>query len=176
MTVEDIRVEPDGTVSFRTGPSSHDKRHHLVDTDETSANNYVVVPQIGPIDYPDTYDHGPAAPLPRFIRHFPEIRLDPEAPGDASRGETYCFDCSFRPWIDFGEASQATVTVIAGRRREQVPATLVDGRWRTQRALGSGESASVGRGCVMDQFGNFNGTPSAAVGADSGARATECHA
>jgi hypothetical protein len=174
ITVEDLRVEPDGTVSFETGPPSHDKRHHLVDTDESSPDNYVAVPEIGPIDYPDTYDHGPGGPLPRFIRHFPEIRLDPAAPGDFSRAETYCFDCSFRPWIDFGEAREATVTVITGGRREQVPATLVDGRWRTQRALAQGESARVGRGCVRDEFGNYNRRPSGAVGADPAAKASEC--
>jgi hypothetical protein len=174
ITVEDMRVEPDGTVSFKAGPSSSDKRHHLVDSGESSPSSYVVVPRIGPIDYPDTYDHGPGGPLPRFVRPFPEIRLDPGAPSDFSRGETYCFDCSFRPWIDFGDASEATVTVIGRRRREQVPATLVDGRWRTQRALAPGESARVGRGCVKDQFGNYNGGPSAAVGADAGASARDC--
>jgi hypothetical protein len=174
ITVEDMRVEPDGTVSFEVGPTSHDKRHHLVDTSESDPSNYVVVPDVGPIDYPDSYDHGSAGSLPRFIRSFPEIRL--AAPGDLSRRETYCFDCSFRPWIDFGEASEATVTVIARGRREQVPAALVDGRWRTSRALAPGESARVGRGCVKDEFGNYNGAPSAAVGADAGARGRECPA
>jgi hypothetical protein len=162
-----MRVEDDGTVSFKVGPRFQDKRHHLVDTNETSQSNYVVVPEIGPIDYPDTYDHGDGGPLPRFIRHFPEIRLDPAAPGDFSRGETYCFDCSFRPWIDFGDATQATVTIAWRGGREQVPATLVDGRWRTQRALAAGESARVGRGCVKDEFGNYNGSSSATVGAQT---------
>jgi hypothetical protein len=174
ITVEDLRVEDDGTVSFRVGPRSHNKRHHLVDTAEDKPENYVEVPEIGPIDYPDSYDHGEGGPLPRFIRHFPEIRRDPAAPNDYSRAETFCFDCSFRPWIDFGDAAEALVAVTGPRGTERVPATLVDGRWRTSRALAPGESARVGQGCVKDAFGNYNGAASSGVGADPDAAAPGC--
>jgi hypothetical protein len=174
IQVEDLRVEPDGTVSFRVGPRSQGKRHHLVDTDESKPENYVEVPEVGPIDYPDSYDHGEGGPLPRFIRHFPEIRLDPTAPGDFSKAETYCFDCSFRPWIDFGDAAEALVTVTGAAGTEQVAATPDGDRWRTSRALADGESARVGTGCVKDEFGNFNGEASAAVGADPAATAPAC--
>jgi hypothetical protein len=37
------------------------------------------------------------------------------------------------------------------------------GRWRTSRALGDGESAVVGSGCIQDEFGNYNGNASGGV-------------
>ena len=33
---------------------------------------------------------------------------DPAAPDDASRWEWYCLDCSFRPWLDAGDADAVT--------------------------------------------------------------------
>ncbi|HEX2232737.1 MAG TPA: hypothetical protein VHG69_05185 [Thermoleophilaceae bacterium] len=176
ITVTDIKTEDDGTVSFEAGPTSTNKRHHIVDRSEDpdpAKGNYVTAPEIGPIDYPDSYDHGQDGPLPRFVRNFPEIRLEP-GNTDPAAGETFCFDCSFRPWIDFGDASEAIVTVIGPGGSETVPASPARGRWRTSRALAPGESAVVGAGCVKDEFGNYNGAASQAVGADSSAAAVSC--
>jgi hypothetical protein len=55
--------------------------------------------EIGPIDYPDSY----ASPA-RFIGTAWTGVRDPAAPGDPDLVEWYCDTCSFRPWIDFGEA------------------------------------------------------------------------
>jgi hypothetical protein len=172
ITIDDMRIEDDGTVSFAVGPTTRNKRHHIVGRSEDpdpQKGNYVEVPEVGPIDYPDSYDHGQGGPLPRFIRNFPEIILDPAAPTDPSRGELFCFDCSFRPWIDFGDASEALVTIVRPDGGvEQVAAAKEGERWRTQRALGAGESALVGPGCVKDVFRNYNGSASAMVGAAPG--------
>jgi hypothetical protein len=161
ITVEDVKVDPDGRVSFAVGPTSRNKKHRNMD-----GGGDVIVPSVGPIDYPDSYDYGPGGPLPEFITNRPEIRLDPSARSDPSKGETYCFDCTFRPWVDAGDAVTATVTFV---RRDgstfAVPAARAGGRWRSARALAAGEAAVVGADCVRDGFGNFNGAPSARVGA-----------
>jgi len=161
ITVEDMTVDPDGHVSFTVGPTSRNKKHRNMD-----GGGDVIVPSVGPIDYPDSYDYGPGGPLPEFITNRPEIRLDPADRSDPSKGELYCFDCTFRPWIDAGDANTATVTFVApGGGLSRVPAQRAGGRWRTTRALPSGQSAVVGSDCVRDAFGNFNGAASAPVGA-----------
>jgi hypothetical protein len=169
ITVTDMRLEDDGTVSFAVGPTSRDKPHRNVDNN----NQTVIVPEVGPIDYPDSYDHGEGGPLPPFIQNRPVIKLEPGNP-DPAAGETFCFDCSFRPWIDFADATEALVTVSGAGGTEQVPATRQGDRWRTTRALGPGESARVGVGCVKDAFGNYNGAASAGVGSDPAAEAAAC--
>jgi len=140
IEVEDLRVDPGGRASFRTGPRSTRSLGELA-------------AQIGPIDYPDSY----ASPA-RFVAvQWTGVR-DPAAPGDPDRIEWYCDTCSFRPWLDFGEAVSATFTFAApdgGRRR--VEARLEGGRWTSVEALAPGERALVAPGAVRDRFGNFNG-------------------
>ena len=147
IAVEDLRRDADGRVSFRTGPRS---------TRSTDG----VTSEIGPIDYPNTYS-SPA----RFIDESYFGRRDPAAANDGSRVEWYCDACSFRPWIDFGEASTATFTFVAANgSRRKVAATLSGGRWVSKDALRSGERAFVAAGDVRDGFGNFNGKDSGSVG------------
>ena len=140
ITVEDLRVGPDGRPSFRTGPRSARALGEL------SA-------EIGPIDYPDSY----ASPA-RFVGVAWTGVRDPAAPADPGRVEWYCDTCSFRPWLDAGEAELATFTFAAadGTTR-QVEARLEGGRWTAVEPLGTGERARVERGAVRDRFGNFNG-------------------
>jgi hypothetical protein len=159
ITVEELRLDDGGKVSFRVGP-----RHRY---DVKSANQPDILgAEIGPIDYPDSYSTaGKAA----FIKNERTPMRDPAAPGDASKLEWYCFTCSFRPWIDVGDASSAVVTVVhTNGSREKVPAVLVDGRWVTERPVGSFDSAFVGAGCVVDKYGNYNGVASGAVGGGAG--------
>jgi hypothetical protein len=83
---------------------------------------------------------------------------DPAAPGDPSRVEWYCDTCSFRPWLDAGEAERAAFTFVApdGTTRS-VEAQLEGGRWTAVEPLATGERALVEPRSVRDRFGNFNG-------------------
>jgi hypothetical protein len=108
---------------------------------------------IGPIDYPDSYESEA-----RFVGVKWDAVRDPAAPNDPSRLEWYCDTCSFRPWLDSGEAERAGFTFVAadGARR-RIPARLEDGRWTATEPLAAGERALVETGAVVDRFGNFNG-------------------
>jgi hypothetical protein len=157
ITVDDLRVDGGGTVSFQVGP------RHVYPA--TGGGGPDLSAEIGPIDYPDSYK----SPAP-FIHDQRTFVRDPAAPGDASKLEWYCFTCSFRPWIDAGDASEAVVTVVhMDGSREQVPASLQGGRWVTARAVGPLDAAFVGSGCVRDGYGNYNGGASGAVGGGAGA-------
>ena len=95
----------------------------------------------------------------RFVRvDWTGVR-DPAAPNDPARVEWYCDTCSFRPWLDAGEAAARGVHVRGAR-------TGRAGRWTR------GSRAAAGRpwsrsprasarwseaGAVLDRFGNFNG-------------------
>ncbi|MDQ1616736.1 MAG: hypothetical protein QOJ60_2675, partial [Actinomycetota bacterium] len=154
ITVDDLRVDAGGAVSFRVGP------RHSYDVKDGNGPDITGV-EIGPIDYPDSYK----SPAP-FIKDQRTAIRDPAAAGDPSRLEWYCFTCSFRPWIDAGDATQAVVTVVhTNGSREQVPAVQRDGRWVTGAAVaGPFDSAFVGSGCVQDTYGDYNGGASGAVG------------
>ena len=151
ITVDGLRVDGDGRVSFAVGP-----RHTIPVTSGTPA----IDATIGPIDYPDTY----ASPV-RFVHHERTAVRDPAAPGDASKLEWYCLTCSFRPWLDAGDAASATFTFVRpnGKTRA-VRAVARDGRWVSADPLRLGESAFVARGSVVDAWGNYNGTASGTVG------------
>ena len=130
ITVNDLRVEPDRSVSFTLGPRT----------------------QVGPIDYPDSYD------APRKAAFIRNQRV-------SIQGTWFCFTCSFRPWADTGNASQATVTIVSdGGVTKTVPATERGGRWVTSFKLDPGQAAFVAAGAVVDAWGNFNATASERVG------------
>ncbi|HEY0631232.1 MAG TPA: hypothetical protein VGC98_04195, partial [Thermoleophilaceae bacterium] len=155
ITVEDVRSDAGGTVSFRVGP------RHVRPV--VGGGGPDLSAEIGPIDYPDSYKS--SAP---FIKDERTFVRDPAAPGDVSKLEWYCLACSFRPWIDVGDASSAVVTVVrADGSREQVPASAQGDRWVTDRAVGSFAAAFVGPGCVQDKWGNYNGAASAVIGTGS---------
>ena len=157
VTVEDLRREPDGTVSFKVGP-----RREIAMPGFTPAQA-----EIGPIDYPDSYagDSYASSRKAAYIKEQRSFATDPAAPTDPQKVEWYCLECSFRPWLDAGNATKATVTFVDSNGfSRQVPATEQDGRWRTSEALGTGGSAYVGAGCVQDAFANYNGTASARTG------------
>jgi len=151
ILVEDFRLEPDNTMSFTIGP-----RHvYQVTGGDLGVGGPDISAEIGPIDYPDSYD----SPIP-FIRERRSFRRDPAAPGDAAQLEWYCFTCSFRPWIDAGDADAAEVRIldVSDGSIDVVPATeQPNGRWSTQRRLGETEIASVAVGGVEDEWANYNG-------------------
>ena len=83
---------------------------------------------------------------------------DPAAPNEPARIEWYCDTCSFRPWLDTGEAERASFTFVsAGGARRRVEALPEGGRWVAAEPLAPGERAVVEPGAVRDSFGNFNG-------------------
>ena len=136
ITVEDLRLEPNRAVSFKVGP------RRVIDGVE-----------IGPIDYPDSYE------VSRRARFIQEQRVMMRDRSDPNRVTWFCFTCSFRPWLDTGNASQATVTIAkAGGKAKTVPAFERDGRWVTDYSLRRGEQAYVAAGGVVDALGNFNGS------------------
>ena len=107
---------------------------------------------VPPLDYPDSYETEGKA---RFIK------LEPTEIG----GERYCFTCTFRPWIDTGEADSVAVTITrADGTTEVVPAHRDGDRWRTDAKLGAGDSATVAPGGVLDAWQNRNGAASNTVG------------
>jgi hypothetical protein len=147
LTAEDVRIEPDGTVSFAPGPV----RTHTFGTDR--------IYTVGPVDYPDAYD----SPF-RFLDG--ERRLFTYGLADAARHQQYCPRCTFKPWADTGELESATVTVRkpgGGTRTLRARPEAGTGRWRTTGTLEAGEAALVAPGGLVDAFGETNGAPSATV-------------
>jgi hypothetical protein len=152
VTVEGLQVDPGRKVSFTVGPR----------TSRAAGNLHS---EIGPIDYPDTYTYGGQGPLPKFLKKDWSPVIDPAHPTDGSQIEWFCDTCSFRPWLDSGNADKAEVTFVnAQGAGHKVQATEHNGRWVTDDALPVGGAAVVGAGCVQDSFGDFNGAESAKVG------------
>ena len=160
IKVEDMRLEPDRTVSFRLGP-----RHTYTVGGPSSdvgvlGDGPAIVAELGPIDYPDSY----ASPAP-FIRELRTAERDPAAPGDPAELEWYCFTCTFRPWLDSGDAQSAEVTILRpDGSRMRVSAAERGDRWATDYALQPGEQAIVEAGAVRDAYGNFNAASPPPVG------------
>jgi hypothetical protein len=161
VTVDDIRREPDGRVSLEVGP----RRSNVTtfDQDEPPKNPIAVPTELGPIDYPDSYEKTRPEHA-AFIRDVRRYSRDPNAPGDTSRFELYCLECSFRPWLDVGDAERVAVTFASAKGVRRVGARRSGDRWVTKYPLRAGESAYVCPGDVRDPWGNFNGGLSATVG------------
>ena len=166
ITVEDLRREDDGSVSFRTGPRSTVTSYDITTTQElrerSQSEPHKLNPrqvELGPIDYPDTYDDPERA---NFIYHVNSYRAAAKDP----LIETYCFTCSFRPWADTGEAVAAAFTVVKadGSTERLTAVKRDDGRFATPRALSDGELAFVAAGDVCDGWGNYNGAPALVAG------------
>ena len=151
IAVEDLRLERKRRISLRIGPL------HSYEVTGDGGIGGVSGPamkdEIGPIDYPDSYS-SPA----EFIRERRAFKRDPAVPGDPSRLEWFCLTCSFRPWVDAGDAERVDVTIIdaASGATETVPANKRGERWVTQRRLRPGERAVIRPGGVRDPYGDFN--------------------
>jgi hypothetical protein len=159
ITAQDLRLEPDRTLSFAVGP----RTTYTVGGDdpnvETQGGGPEIQAEIGPVDYPDTYETNV-----RFIDFKRTAIRDPAAPADPDRLEWYCFTCTFRPWLDGGDVTEAEVTIIDSEgNAETVPATKEGDRWVTERTLAPGETAVVASAGAHDEWQNFNGAASNAV-------------
>jgi hypothetical protein len=154
ITVEHFSTQG-GTVTFTVGPS-----HQLTGTQNQFDNNVTVGPNpltatIGPIDYPDTYpnDAYHRANQPRFIQDYRMYDRDPAT----GATEWFCFTCSFRPWLDAGDAARAYVTFLSiTGTRTTVPAAETGGVWTASQALPTGSTAYIAPGDVCDQWGDYN--------------------
>ena len=145
ITVEDLRKEADGRLSFRVGP----RRAWTV---PAAGGAPEVSGETGPIDYPDSYE------VSRQAAFIGENRTAMRDRSDPTRITWYCFTCSFRPWLNAGDATRAFVTIVSATgRKQRVPARESAGRWYTERALAQGETAFVAAGHVRDEWGNYNG-------------------
>ncbi|MGH2978392.1 MAG: hypothetical protein ACRDLQ_01985, partial [Solirubrobacterales bacterium] len=150
ITVEDLKVERAGRISFTVGP-----RRKLT----VSSGGPTIQAEIGPIDYPDSY----ASPT-GFVDDARQAFRDPQAPGDPALLEWYCFRCSFRPWADSGRPERAWLTVArSDGTQERIRAQRRGDRFFVSRPLRRGERAYVAAGDVTDAFGNLNGEQSASV-------------
>ena len=156
ITADDAQLESDNTVSFRIGPRNV---LPVSGAGMHGPSGPALNIELGPIDYPDSYQ----SPV-RFIRNQRSFQRDPQDPGDPEKVELYCFTCTFRPWIDVGDADSAVVMIDRANGPGVFTGAVRDGdRWRTQAALEPGDSASVLPGGVLDSWGNYNGSPSATV-------------
>ena len=160
ITVDDIRAEPDGSVSFTVGPA-YPFAPGTSNMDETF--DYTAG---SPIDYSDTYT-SPFVFIHGRLDSGREEDDDVREYGPGSEDdEVFCFHCSFRPWADTGIAQRVVVTIErASGGSETVRATYdpQTGRWRTPATLRAGDTALVDRGGVVDTFGEFNGQASERV-------------
>ncbi|MDX6586783.1 MAG: hypothetical protein QOI31_1256 [Solirubrobacterales bacterium] len=159
ITAQDLRLEADRTLSFAVGPRTTYTVGGADPNVETQGGGPEIQAEIGPVDYPDTYESDV-----RFIDFKRTAFRDPAAPADPDQLEWYCFTCSFRPWLDAGDAETASVTIFdAEGNAGEVPATRDGDRWVTAATLAPGELAVVNEGDVLDEWENFNGAASNAV-------------
>ncbi len=155
ITVDDLREDTGGTVSFKLGP----RRTLQV----TGGGGPDIEDEIGPIDYPDTYDSDV-----RFIDDVRTFLRDPAAADDPDQIEWFCLHCSFRPWADDGDGQTVQLAFVNGSSSRTVEAHREGDRWVSDSALAAGEIAYVPSGCARDAYGNFNGAASAWAGATPG--------
>jgi len=159
ITAEDLVLEEDRTLSFRVGPRTTYAVENGSAAIEVVGGGPPIQAEIGPVDYPDSYDSDV-----RFIKNKRSAYRDAAAPGDASKLEWFCFRCSFRPWQDAGNVSEAEVTIFDARgNAERVPAMKEGDRWTTERRLRPGELAVVEQQGALDGWENFNGASSNTV-------------
>jgi hypothetical protein len=157
ITVEDLRVENDGRVSFAIGPvSEHRRFRNGMSADAGIYEVPAAEPSyiVGPVDYPDSYAGGIS-----WIANERQLNID--GPRDAGGHQQYCVRCTFRPWADTAAVASATVTVRRGDGSTyHLPAARQpDGRWATS-AIRPGETAWVASGGIVDQYGEINAAAS----------------
>ncbi|HEX8067471.1 MAG TPA: neutral/alkaline non-lysosomal ceramidase N-terminal domain-containing protein [Thermoleophilaceae bacterium] len=160
IAVEDLGIDG-GEVGFKAGP------RRTIQVPKSGGGTLDA--RLAPIDYPDTYK-SPA----KFISPTRHFLRDPAAPNDPDRFEWFCEPedtdpapnaCTFRPWLDVGDLERVVFTFVSSSGKvERVRGEKVGGRWVATRKLRSGEGAYVESGDACDEWGNYNGKPTAMVG------------
>lgn len=150
ITVEDLRVEENGRVSFTVGPA------HTFTTFKAGAGDGAVTRTpgytVGPVDYPDSYEGGIS-----WIRDERQL---------FAGEQQYCGRCSFRPWADSAQLAVTSIPVVVRRANgatDELTAALTGGRWTTTQPIAMGDTAQVPPRVIVDQYGERNGAPSATV-------------
>lgn len=147
ITIEDLRVEDDGRVSFRVGPV------RTFTTFKAGAGEGTVTREpgytVGPVDYPDSYEGGID-----WVRNERQL---------FAGEQQYCGRCSFRPWADRAALAVSAIPLTVNGAAGALIATPVDGRWVTGGRLRVGDEAFVPAGVIVDQYGEKNGAASATV-------------
>ena len=147
ITIEDLRVEDDGRVSFRVGPV------HTFTTFKSGAGDGTVTREpgytVGPVDYPDSYEGGID-----WIRNERQLFMGEQQ---------YCGRCSFRPWADRAALAVAAIPLTVNGEAGALIATPENGRWVTSGRLRLGDEAFVPAGVIVDEYGEKNGAASATV-------------
>ncbi|HEX4872648.1 MAG TPA: hypothetical protein VFV27_10065 [Nevskiaceae bacterium] len=162
LVAEDLRLEPDGRVSFRIGPTREVRAFK-----DAVGSNDVIVPEGEPgypiegIDYPDSW----AQQEPRIGWIREERQLFRYGSADRADHQQYCSRCTFRPWADSARAVSAFVRAenAEGRSRKLPAQPGADGRWITSGALRSGERAFIPARALVDEYGERNEQPSAVI-------------
>lgn len=150
ITIEDLSIGDDGTVSFGVGPVNYYKygASNLPDP-----RGY----KVGPIDFPDTAS---ALSIYPFIKQRNESQnLRTYGPG-FDDDQQFCFQCSFRPWLDAANApptAEVEVTFVGGAT-QTFTATWTNGRYVTEPFGAAVASAQVPPGGVTTSYGEHNGT------------------
>ena len=150
ITVEDLRAEQDGRISFTVGP-----RRTLT----VSSGGPTIQAEIGPIDYPDSY----ASPA-RFINDTRQRTATPRRPGDPLRWSGSASPAPSAPGPTRATPKRAWLTVTRSDGTQQrIRAQRRGDRFFVTRTLKRGERAHVAAGDVVDAFGNVNGEPSTSL-------------
>lgn len=136
ITVHDLRVEPNGKISFEVGPTNA----------YTFGNDTLTV---AAVDYPDSYT---GSPFPQIINNVKERRYS------GAHSELFCLRCSFRPRAERAEVVSAVLTGVnpSGETFDLPAVRQPDGRFLTTNAIGSSQCARLDPGRVVDSFGERN--------------------
>ncbi|HUR40001.1 MAG TPA: CehA/McbA family metallohydrolase [Verrucomicrobiae bacterium] len=158
ITVEDLRLDTDGRVSFKVGPVNTFTQFKSGAGDGNTTRNPGFT--VGPVDYPDSYAGGVS-----WIRNERQLFA-----GD----EQYCGRCTFRPWADSAQLAVDSIPVTVRRADGSsyvLAATQSGGRWITGGAINDGDTAQVAARVIVDEYGERNGAPSASITRDVNAPA-----
>jgi hypothetical protein len=150
ITVEEAAVGAGNRIAFRAGPTRTfaEKTARRTDRPPLKPGDAPVSFTIGPVDYPDMV-RDPAATGARFLN--PTRGYSAASPTEV---EHYCLDCRFRDWMDATDDLEAVVRFLDRRGRTVAKETLEGtGEFRTQRALGAGERATI---VIRDRWGDYS--------------------
>lgn len=159
ITVEHPNVGDDHHVTFAAGPHGSFTESHIRGS---AMPNFGAVKfdNIGPVDFPDFASDQVATGVKYFnkVRGYSTVFKAGTNEPDLDQAEHYCLDCRFRDWLDATGELTATVTFHTGGGQDHVEtvAAAPDGTFRTDRALGNGETADV---VIADAWGDDSGTP-----------------
>jgi uncharacterized protein YndB with AHSA1/START domain len=149
ITVNDAKVDDGNHVTFSAGPSHTVTENHI--RGSATPNYGAVTYTIGAVDFPD---HA-ADQAATGVRFLDKVRGYSASNTDRLDAEHYCLMCRFRDWLDATSDLTATVTFHNGGGQDHVEeVTTHDGTFRTDRALGNGETADV---VIADAWGDTSG-------------------